>query len=221
MGPCTFLVTASVTSSGGMSMGDRIKTVWAEQGLKGFYPGARSPSPQTPASSSLLPARLLRARARGSALRRRPPRPPRRRRRTLPAVGPARSLTSPPRPGLALPRRHRHRVQAGVQLGQQAGVHGGHPAPDADELPRRRLQGEAHQRVRGGSPPQGLCRGRQRASRITPRPCPPVRAFGCCVRRGPGNPSSSSSTRRGGRRAAERAALPGIWMAPRDHRTED
>lgn len=38
MGPCTFLVTSAVTSTG-VSTSQRIKMVWAEKGLKGFYPG--------------------------------------------------------------------------------------------------------------------------------------------------------------------------------------
>mmetsp|Transcript_21479 Transcript_21479/g.47167 ORF Transcript_21479/g.47167 Transcript_21479/m.47167 type:complete len:281 (-) Transcript_21479:312-1154(-) len=40
MGPCTFIVTAVVTGSGDVNVANKIKTTWAEKGVKGFYPGA-------------------------------------------------------------------------------------------------------------------------------------------------------------------------------------
>jgi hypothetical protein len=39
MGPCTFLVTASVTGDKSVSTTQLIAKTWAEKGLKGFYPG--------------------------------------------------------------------------------------------------------------------------------------------------------------------------------------
>jgi len=39
MGPCTFLVTAVVTAKGDMTTSQRIRSVWAKDGIKGFYPG--------------------------------------------------------------------------------------------------------------------------------------------------------------------------------------
>merc|ERR1719453_2805126 len=39
MGPCTFIVTATVTGSKDLNVGNLIATTWKEKGLKGFYPG--------------------------------------------------------------------------------------------------------------------------------------------------------------------------------------
>merc|ERR1719271_837842 len=39
MGPCTFVVTATVTGSKDLNVGNLIATTWKEKGLKGFYPG--------------------------------------------------------------------------------------------------------------------------------------------------------------------------------------
>ena len=40
MGPCTFLVTAMVTSKDkSMTASSKIKETWAKDGIKGFYPG--------------------------------------------------------------------------------------------------------------------------------------------------------------------------------------
>lgn len=39
LGPCTFLVTAAVTGDKSISMSQRITSVWAKEGIKGFYPG--------------------------------------------------------------------------------------------------------------------------------------------------------------------------------------
>ncbi len=39
MGPCTFLVTALVTSSHGGSVGQHVRSTWAAKGIQGFYPG--------------------------------------------------------------------------------------------------------------------------------------------------------------------------------------
>ena len=39
LGPCTFLVTAAVTGDKSITMGQRIASVWAKEGVKGFYPG--------------------------------------------------------------------------------------------------------------------------------------------------------------------------------------
>jgi len=39
MGPCTFLVTAAVTGSGGKGVSTVMSEAWARDGIKGFYPG--------------------------------------------------------------------------------------------------------------------------------------------------------------------------------------
>lgn len=59
MGPCTFLVTSAVTSSG-VSMSERVKMVWADKGIKGFYPG---PYPPPSAHAPLLGRHNLARRA--------------------------------------------------------------------------------------------------------------------------------------------------------------
>ena len=39
MGPCTFIVTAVVTGNKDTNVGELIRRIWAEKGIKGFYPG--------------------------------------------------------------------------------------------------------------------------------------------------------------------------------------
>ena len=39
MGPCTFLVTGAVNGDKSISTLQRVRAVYASQGLKGFYPG--------------------------------------------------------------------------------------------------------------------------------------------------------------------------------------
>lgn len=39
MGPCTFLVTAAVTSDKSVSTIDKARSTWASHGIKGFYRG--------------------------------------------------------------------------------------------------------------------------------------------------------------------------------------
>jgi len=39
LGPCTFIVTSMVTGDKGVSVTQKISSVWQKQGIKGFYPG--------------------------------------------------------------------------------------------------------------------------------------------------------------------------------------
>lgn len=39
LGPCTFLITSMVTGDKSVSMTQKIKSVWSQHGIKGFYPG--------------------------------------------------------------------------------------------------------------------------------------------------------------------------------------